>query len=160
MIAGRPVSHPVKPRGRLGTGGRGGRVWTPPDTCPLSRPTPSSLTITFLSIFFLSSSQQGDKVRLVGHIDLRANRYHTFNATAVSHRAGGPPAALPAPVSDPRCEPVETARAPVGTRIGSNEPAHLQNLNWISFSGLICLFKGTSLFCTCSALMVFRWWSS
>lgn len=52
----------------------------PPDTCPLSRPTPSSLTITFLSLslplslLFLSISQQGDKVRLVGRADLQANR--------------------------------------------------------------------------------------
>lgn len=94
MIAGRPATHPLKPWGRLRGERRAGgekRVRKPPDTCPLSRPTPSSLAITFLSfslplsLLFLSISQQGDKVRLVGRMDLQANRYHTFNATTVSH---------------------------------------------------------------------------
>lgn len=55
-------------------------VRKPPDTCPLSRPTPSSLTITLLSFFLplslllLPISQQGDKVRLVGCTRLQANR--------------------------------------------------------------------------------------
>lgn len=35
-------------------------------------------------------------------MDLEANRYHTFNATAVSHCAGGSPVVLPVIVSDPR----------------------------------------------------------
>ncbi|TKS90846.1 Plexin-A4 Precursor [Collichthys lucidus] len=36
---------------------------------------------------------QGDKVRLVGHMDLQANRYHTFNATTI--RVDGSSRALP-----------------------------------------------------------------
>lgn len=55
-----------------------------------------------LSLLFLSISQQGLKVRLVGRVDLQAKSYHAFNATTVSQRAGGPPAALSAVVSHPR----------------------------------------------------------
>lgn len=38
---------------------------------------------------------------------LQANRYHTLNATAVSHRTRGPPAARPDLVSDLRREVVK-----------------------------------------------------
>lgn len=86
MIAGRPVTHPLKPWGRLReerrAGGKGGqkRVGKPPDTCPLSRLTPSSLKITILSFSLPRSSpvaaylSAGDEVRLVGRVEPRGEQ--------------------------------------------------------------------------------------
>lgn len=109
LIARKPVTHPLKPRRRLRDERRaGGKVRKPPDTCPLSNMIISHNNILVLLFLpSLSISQQVDKVRLVGHMGLQANRYHTLNATAVSHRTRGPPAARPDLVSDLRWEVVK-----------------------------------------------------
>lgn len=100
-IAGRPVTHSLEPWGRLkkesSTGGRNelGILQT---LVPFSRSTPSSFTITFLSFSSLCAFSvhlsAGDKILLVGCLELQANGQHTFNASKASHCARGPIAVL------------------------------------------------------------------
>ncbi len=141
MIAGRPVTHPLKPWGETEGGEESG--WRNdlgslqtlvPFHVQHRHPSQNHSCLCLSPCFFLSISQQGDKVRLVGRTNLQANRYHTFNATSVSQWARGPPAAQSAVVSDPRCEAVGT----VETNISAQKLVNSSNFRLI-FCFFLCL---------------------